>query len=183
MDRDLVIRARDGDRDAFSQLALTSIGRLNAVARLIAPDHGRAEDAVQEALVDAWLDLRALRDPERFDAWLHRLLVRACHNVTRGEWRRRKQELPLIQSDIAVTPDVEGPSAMSDAVARGLRRLTIDQRTVLVLTYYLDLPLAETAAILGVPVGTVKSRLNRSLAALRAALEADERGWPAEHPA
>ena len=82
MDRDIVVRARAGDRDAFSMLATASIGRLNAVARLIVRDDGRAEDAVQDALVDAWLDLPALRDPDRFDAWLNRLLINACHNVT-----------------------------------------------------------------------------------------------------
>ena len=83
MDRDLVIRAREGDHDAFAQLAARSIGRLNALARLILTDYSRAEDAVQDALVDAWRDFRGLRDPDRFDAWLNRILIRACQNARR----------------------------------------------------------------------------------------------------
>jgi RNA polymerase sigma-70 factor (ECF subfamily) len=175
MDRDLVVRARAGDRDAFSQLAAGSLGRLNAVARLIVRDDGRAEDAVQDALVDAWRDLRALRDPDRFDAWLNRLLVHACRNVTRRDWRRRAIELPLVATDGPFIADAQQTSALADEIERGLRRLTVDQRSVIVLSYYLDLSLADAASTLGIPVGTMKSRLNRALAALRASLEADER--------
>jgi RNA polymerase sigma-70 factor (ECF subfamily) len=175
MDRELVERARAGDRDAYSKLATASIGRLNAIARLIVRDDGRAEDAVQDALVDAWLDLRGLRDPDRFDAWLNRLLVRACHNVTRRDWRRRRTEVQLLPTDAPWVPDRQSAHALSDEIERGLRRLTIEQRSVLVLTYYLDLPLAEAASTLGIPLGTMKSRLNRALGALRASLEADAR--------
>jgi RNA polymerase sigma-70 factor, ECF subfamily len=175
MDRDLVVRARDGDRDAFSRLAIGSLGRLNAVARLIVHDHLLAEDAVQDALVDAWRDLRGLRDPDRFDAWLNRLLVRACQNASKRDWRRRIVELPLGPTDGPATSDVQASLAIADELERGLRHLTIDQRTVLVLTYYLDLPLAEAAATLGIPLGTMKSRLNRAISALRASIEADAR--------
>ena len=185
MDRDLVVRARAGDRDAFSQLATASVGRLNAVARLIVRDEGRAEDAVQDALVDAWLDLRGLRDPDRFDAWLNRLLVHACRDVARRASRRVRLEIPLEPTHERVSPDVQHSNAISDEIERGFRRLTIEQRSVIVLVYYLDLPLAEVAATLGVPLGTIKSRLNRSLTALRASLEADARipSLSAEHPA
>ena len=185
MDRELVERARAGDRDAYSKLAAASIGRLNAIARLIVRDDGRADDAVQDALVDAWLDLRGLREPDRFDAWLNRLLVRACHNVTRRDWRRRRTEVQLLPSDAPWVPDRQHAHALSDEIERGLRRLTIEQRSVLVLTYYLDLPLAEAASTLGIPLGTMKSRLTRALGALRASLEADARprGITAERPA
>ena len=185
MDRDLVLQARAGDRDAFSRLAAGSLGRLNAVARLIVRDDGRAEDAVQDALVDAWRDLRALRDPDQFDAWLYRLLIRACQDTTRRERRRRTVELPLLAIDGPPIPDAQHLTALSDQVERGLRRLTVEQRSVLVLTYYLDLPLGEAAATLGIPLGTMKSRLHRALDALRASLEADERvtTQPAERPA
>ena len=175
MDRDIVVRARAGDRDAFSLLAAASIGRLNAVARLIVRDDGRAEDAVQDALVDAWLDLPALRDPDRFDAWLNRLLINACHNVARRSGRQMRVEVSLLPIDSPAVPDTQTTSAIADEIERGFRRLTIEQRAVLVLVYYLDLSLADAAATLGVPVGTLKSRLNRSLKALRASLEADER--------
>jgi RNA polymerase sigma-70 factor, ECF subfamily len=178
MDRDLVVRARAGDRDAFSQLAAGSLGRLNSIARLIVRDEGRAEDAVQDALIDAWRDLRGLRDPDRFDAWLYRLLVHACQNVTRRDWRRRRLELPLLATDGPSTPDIQQSNALTDEMERALRRLTVDQRSVLVLSYFVDLSLAEAAMTLGIPVGTMKSRLNRALGALRASLEADAR-----HPA
>ena len=85
--RHLVEQARDGDVDAFSQLASASIANLYAVARLILRDTPRAEDAVQDALVEAWRSIRGLRDPDRFDAWMHRLLVRACHR--QGDRRTR----------------------------------------------------------------------------------------------
>ena len=175
MDRDIVVRARAGDRDAFSMLATASIGRLNAVARLIVRDDGRAEDAVQDALVDAWLDLPALRDPDRFEAWLNRILVHACQNVARRTGLRLRVEVPLLLIDSPAIPDMQTTSAIADEIERGFRRLTIEQRSVLVLIYYLDLSLADAASTMGVPIGTLKSRLNRALAALRASLEADAR--------
>jgi RNA polymerase sigma-70 factor (ECF subfamily) len=175
MSRQLVTRAREGDHDAFARLAAGSIGRLNAVARLILRDSIAAEDAVQDALVDAWRNLPALRDPDRFDAWLNRVLVRSCQDSWRRRSRRALVELPLLTNDEAPVDDVQTMTAESDALERGLRRLTVEQRTVIVLTYYLDLSLADVASTLGVPVGTVKSRLNRSVAALRASIEADER--------
>ena len=171
MDRDIVVRARAGDRDAFSMLATASIGRLNAIARLIVRDDGRAEDAVQDALVDAWLDLPALRDPDRFDAWLNRLLINACHNVARRSGRQWRVEVALQPIHSPSIPDFQATSAIADEIERGFRRLTIEQRSVLVLIYYLDLSLADAASTLGVPVGTLKSRLNRALTALRASLK------------
>src|SRR5207344_399019 len=89
MDRDLVVRARGGDRDAFARLAAAAITNLDAVARMITRDPERAKDAVQEALARAWRDLPGLRDPDRFDAWLRRLLVRACID----EFRRARSRV------------------------------------------------------------------------------------------
>lgn len=174
MDRELVIRAREGDHEAFAHLVAGSIGRLNALARLILSDYARGEDAVQDAFVDAWRDLRGLRDPDRFDAWLNRLLIRACQNVRRRDRRRQAFELPLV-TDGPTSIDVQAQVANTDLLERGLRRLTIEQRTVLVLTFYLDLPQADAAATLGIPIGTLKSRLSRAIDALRAELAADER--------
>ena len=168
------MRAREGDHDAFAQLVARSIGRLNAVARLVLNDYARAEDAVQDAYVDAWRDLRGLRDPDRFDAWLNRILIRACQNVRRRDRRRQTIELPLVIEGPALS-DAQVDVANADLLARGLRRLPIEQRSVLVLTYYLDLPQAEAAATIGIPVGTLKSRLSRAINALRAELAADER--------
>ena len=174
MDRELVVRAREGDHDAFACLAAGSIGRLNALARLILNDYSRAEDAVQDAFVDAWRDLRGLRDPDRFDAWLNRLLIRACQNARRRDRRRLSIETPLVV-DITSVPDVQNGIANADLLERVLRRLTLEQRTVLVLAYYLDLSMADAAATLGIPLGTLKSRLSRAIDALRAEIAADER--------
>jgi RNA polymerase sigma-70 factor (ECF subfamily) len=175
MQRDLVLRAREGDHDAFSQLAADSIERLVRFARLIVRDDDRADDAVQQALITAWLDIRGLRDPDRFDAWIYRILVRACYRTARRERSRMTREVPLLPIDTGVEPDSQHTVAVRDQIDRGFRRLPVDQRAVLVLHHYLGLPDREVGEVLGVPLGTVKSRLNRAAAGLRASLEADER--------
>jgi RNA polymerase sigma factor (sigma-70 family) len=174
MDPELVILARGGDHDAFARLVAGSIGRLNAIARLILRDYTLAEDAVQDAFVDAWRSLPGLREPERFQAWLTRLLVRSCQD-TRRRARRRNIEMPLLTSDSPDVADHQSTFAVIDQIERGLAALTVDQRMVLVLTYYLDLPIAEAASVLGIPTGTMKSRLHRAILALRATVDADER--------
>ena len=168
-------RAKGGDHDAFAALAADSIGRLTALARLILHDEDRAQDAVQDAFVDAWRDIRGLRDADRADAWLRRLVVRACYDNARRDRRRLAVQVRLLEVAEPTITDAQGAVAARDQLDRGLRRLSPDQRAVLALTYDLDLPLAEAAHALDVPVGTMKSRLNRALNALRAALDADER--------
>ena len=174
MPRDLVERAMAGDHDAFSELARASIGRLYATARLILRDDGRAEDATQEALVAAWRDLSALRDPDRFDAWLRRLLIRACYRESRRGRHRWTIEVNVEDHETA-DADETLDIADRDQLERGFRRLDADQRVVLVMHYYLGLTLDEAAEALGVPPGTVRSRLSRATRAMRAALDADER--------
>lgn len=185
MDRDLVERARGGDRDAFARLATASFTRLDATARLITRDHELAKDAVQEALARAWRDLPGLRDPDRFEAWLQRLLVRACIDELRHA-RRHAIEVELTDLHHPVVADSALDLADRDALERGFRRLDPEQRAVLVLFYYLGLPLADAARALGMPEGTAKSRLFRAREALRAALDADarsgDRAWEG-HPA
>jgi RNA polymerase sigma-70 factor (ECF subfamily) len=175
MDREIVLRARSGDRDAFAALVRASLGRLNAVARLIVHDPDRAEDAVQDALIDAWRDLRALRDPDRFDAWLHRLLVRACYEHAGKDRRRRVREITVAVDIDVATADTQSSLARTDELARAIRMLPTEQRAVLALVYYLDLPQADAAEVLDIPVGTVKSRLHRAIGSLRVELEADAR--------
>jgi RNA polymerase sigma-70 factor, ECF subfamily len=174
MDRDLVVRARGGDRDAFAGVAAAIIGRLDVVARLITRDPERAKDAVQEALARAWRDLPGLRDPDRFDPWIRRLLVRACIDELR-QARRRTFEVELTELHAPAVADSTIAVADRDALERGFRHLDPEQRSVVVLHYYLGLPLPEAAEALGVPLGTAKSRLHRARATLRAALEADAR--------
>jgi RNA polymerase sigma-70 factor (ECF subfamily) len=174
MRRDLVERAMTGDHDAFAELARVTTGRLFVVARLILRDDAAAEDAAQEALVAAWRHIRGLRDPDRFDAWLHRLLVNACHREAGRRQRRRTMEVYVPSFDVP-EPDPNLGLLDRDQLERGFRRLDMDQRAVLVLHHYAGLPLDEIAQALGVPPGTVRSRLHRATRAMRAALEADAR--------
>ena len=173
--RELVIRARGGDRDAFSALAARSIGQMTGVARMILRDEHAAQDAVQDAFIEAWRSLPGLRDPERFDPWLRRLLVRACFRGARRTKRVGAVEVRLTPVDEPAIEGVERDLDVRDQLERGLARLSAEQRAVVVLVYYLDLPLADAAQAMGIPVGTTKSRLNRAISALRAAIEADDR--------
>jgi RNA polymerase sigma-70 factor, ECF subfamily len=174
MDRTLVEQAMAGDRAAFSELVRHTIDRLYAVARLILRDPEQAEDATQEALVAAWRDLSSLRDPSRFDAWLHRLLVNACYREARRQRRRTEREVHEILID---RPDAaaEIDLADRDQLERGFVRIDADERAILVLHYYLGYSLAGVADVLGVPPGTAKSRLHRATQALRSALDAEAR--------
>jgi RNA polymerase sigma-70 factor (ECF subfamily) len=174
MQRDLVERARRGDHDAFAELAGTAISRLDAAAWLILRDVEQAHDAVQNALVRAWRDLPTLRDPDRFDAWLRRLLVRACIDEAR-RLRRHRVDVPF--DAIASLPAPDGPDeiATRDWLERAFAHLEPEARAVIVLHHYLDLSVPEVAHALGIPLGTAKSRLHRGLQALRASIAADER--------
>jgi RNA polymerase sigma-70 factor (ECF subfamily) len=171
MQRSLVERARSGDHDAFSDLARTSIGRLYAIATLILRDGDRAQDAVQEALVSAWRDVRSIRDPDAWDAWLHRLTVRACTRMARRERRRDLVEVHVTLDEDPMAPDDPAMGlAERDRLERELDRLPLEQRAVMVLHFFLDLPLTDAAEILDVPIGTAKSRLHRGLETLRGSM-------------
>ena len=170
---DVVEAARRGDHEAFEVLATAAGDRLFAIACLILRDRQRAEDAVQEALVNAWRELPRLRELDRFDAWLHRLLVNSCADQGRRQ-RRWAAQVRVIHLEPR-TDDSATSLADRDQLERGFRRLKPDQRVVVVLHYYVGLPVPEIAETLGVPAGTVKSRLHYATAALRAALEADAR--------
>ena len=124
MQRDLVIRAQGGDHDAFSALATEVIGGLHATARLILRDVERADDAVQDALMAAWLDIRGVRDPDRFEAWLHRLLVRACYKVAGRDRRREVSEVVLLPADAPTVSDgaAASPCATSSSGGSGACR-------------------------------------------------------------
>ena len=174
MQRDLVLRASAGDHDAFAALATDAYGRLHRTARLILRREDLASDAVQDALTSAWLHIRVVRDPDRFDAWLNRLVVRACYS----ELRRAKRGPMEVHVDAIDPPGIDdsaGALADRDQLEHGFARLSAEHRAVLVVHHYLGLADAEAATVLEVPIGTYKSRLNRAHLSLRAALEADER--------
>lgn len=175
MQRDLVLRARNGDRDAFTALATGSFDRLHRTARFILRSDDLAADAVQESLTAAWVHIRAVRDPDRFDAWLHRLLVHACYREARRAKQRQVVEIQVAAPDARGDGDAQDQTALRDQLERGFRRLSPEQRAVLVVHHYLRLPDAEAATILAIALGTYKSRLHRASDALRAALESDER--------
>ncbi len=181
MQRDLVERAGRGEHEAFDALARLVSGRLFAVAYRILRDHYLAEDAVQQTLITIWNELPRLRDPERFDAWTYRLIVRASVAEARRE-RRGGRSIQLLpeDADVSPAPDQYRAVADRDQLERGFRRLTPEQRAILVLQHYAGQSLAEIADVLGIPVGTAGSRLHYATRALRAAIEADGRNIAAE---
>lgn len=171
--RSVVERARKGDHDAFALLVNAIIGRLDAAARLILRDPDMARDAVQEALIRAWRDLRGLRQPDRFEPWLYRLTVNACIDQVRHR-RRRPIEVEISPlHDVLSTPDASAALADRELVNGVLARLDERERAIVVLHYFLGLPLTDVAESLRLPVGTVKSRLHRALGDMRMAVEVD----------
>ena len=179
--RDLVERAKRGDHDAFEALAGPLVSRLDAAARLILRDQELAHDAVQDGFIRAWRNLPALRDPDRFDAWLRRLVVNSCLDITRRR-RRRAIEVELSPLDSAAGADIATLIADRDRLDGALRHLEPEWRAIVVLHYFLGMPLPEIAATLGIPLGTAKSRLHRSLGLMRIDLAGEERLPPAPVP-
>jgi len=174
MDRELVERVCSGDEEAFGLIADAAFDRCYAVAHRILGEAPAAQDATQQALLDIWRKLPDLRDPARFEAWCYRIVVHACY----AEARRTKRAIPgFLPEDHQASTTVDEFRAIvdRDEVERAFDRQRVEHRAVLVLRYYLDLPLGEIAAILEVPTGTVKSRIHNGLRAMRAAIEADAR--------
>jgi len=172
--RTLVDRARQGDEEAFGALVRAVGDRCIFVAHRILRDADLAEDAVQVALVQVWRELPALRDLERFEAWLHRILVNACYAEARRN-RRFAANVVLLETDEPAAGDEYLTVHDRDQLDRGFRRLPPEQRAVLVFHHALGLTLPEVADHLGIPLGTAKSRLFYATAAIRAAIAADER--------
>jgi RNA polymerase sigma-70 factor (ECF subfamily) len=180
---DLVIRAATGDRDAFATLARSHVDRCYALAYRILRDPHRAQDACQQALLGAWRDLPTLREAERFDAWLNRLVVHACYTESRGtrRWNARLRVLPIN----TVSPDPASSVADREILEDAFSLLSPEHRAVVVLHHHLGYPLTEIAVTLGIPVGTARSRLHYAVRQLRTALDADVGMLPAseERPA
>jgi RNA polymerase sigma-70 factor (ECF subfamily) len=176
--RALVERARGGDHDAFSTLLDVRLARLDAAARLILRDPELARDAVQEGCIRAWRDLPGLRDPGRFDAWLHRLIVNACLDLIRRR-KRRVIEVELSPLDMPTATDSAGSIADRQVLDDALARLDPGHRAVVALHYLLGMPLPDVAAALQIPLGTAKSRLHYALVAMRATVTGDADPVPA----
>ena len=170
--RDIVERAMRGDREAFGVLVGLTSDRMYAVASRILRDTHLAEDALQGALVTAWRDLPTLRDPDRFEAWVRKLVVHACYAEARrrNTWAANVRVLPV---DGPAGPDEIVSVSDRDALDRAFKRLNVEQRAVFVLHHHLGLPLVEIAETLGIPAGTARSRLHYATRTLREAIEAD----------
>lgn len=169
----LVERAREGDEIAFTELIDRDGDRCYAIAYRILRDAERAQDAVQQAFLLAWRGLPRLRDAERFEAWLHRLLVNACYEEARRyrRWSGHIRELPV---DGPGAPDASVSVEERDLLQRAFLRLSPEHRAVFVLHHHVGLPLASISEVTGVPIGTVKSRLHHATLNLRAAIRAEE---------
>jgi RNA polymerase sigma-70 factor (ECF subfamily) len=174
MERDLVQRAQGGDREAFTQLAAALTDRLYSVAYRMLRDTSLAEDATQQALLDAWRKLPQLRDTDRVEAWMHRLLINACKDELRRA-RGREAKLQLLCAPERSSPDAALAVEQRDQLDRAFARLSPEHRAVVVLRHYLFWSPDEIGRSLGLPTGTVASRLHNGMNALRAALEADAR--------
>ena len=170
----LVERARAGENAAFRELVELESDRCLGIAYRILRDREQARDVVQRALVSAWRDLPQLRDPHRFRPWLYRLLVRECSDERRRvrAWAYRVE---AIETDRADAGDFTVAVGQRDALERAFARLSLNHRTVVVLHHHAGMPLAAISDVVGVPVGTVKSRLHHAVQALRSSLEADDR--------
>lgn len=178
MQVDLVERASRGDRDAFATLAGAAVDRCYGLAYRILRDHHRAQDATQQALLGAWRDLPTLRDPSRFEAWLHRLVVNACYVEARTQ-RRWSAKVRVLSPLAEATGDPTSAVADRDLLEYSFRELSPEQRAVVVLHHHHGYPLAEIASILGIPEGTARSRLHYAVRRMRAALDTVDRSAPA----
>jgi RNA polymerase sigma-70 factor (ECF subfamily) len=174
LERDLVIRAQRGDREAFSELASEVGDRLLTLAHRILRDVDLAEDATQQAIVAVWRELPKLRDPDKFEGWSYRILQNACRAELRRERRWSPTEMRRLPLD-----EVAGDPAVSladrDQLEQAFRRLPVEHRIVLVMQHYLGLTLEQIAERLEIPLGTARSRSHYAKRAMRAALDADAR--------
>lgn len=171
----LVERARAGDPAAFEALLRDRIDPLFRTAWAILGSEADARDATQEACISAWRQLPRLRDAEAFDGWLHRVLVNACRMALRRRGRVREVAIaPIHERATLTTPDPGGYDE-TDAISRAFDRLSLDHRTILVLHHLRHELVASIATALGIPPGTVKSRLHAARIALESALAGERR--------
>jgi RNA polymerase sigma-70 factor (ECF subfamily) len=170
----LVERAQHGDQRAFDTLATGLVTRFHAVAYRVLQDSDLAQDAAQQALISIWRDLPQLHDPDRFEGWAYRILIRSCYKEAgkRRRWRLHASDIPADESWVA---DPTGVVVERDRLWRGFARLSVEHRAVVVLHHYLGQTQGQVAETLDIPVETVRSRLRHAMRGLRAAIEADER--------
>jgi RNA polymerase sigma-70 factor (ECF subfamily) len=166
LDRELLLRARSGDREAFELVVAAKAEPLLRTAQAILGNEADARDATQETFIHAWRSFSALRDPERFDAWLGRILINQCRMALRHRGRVREVAFTSTTDSAADSPPTTSPDF--DAA---FNRLSADQRSLLVLHHLHGYDVREIAAWLGIPTGTVKWRLSRARGALAAEMD------------
>lgn len=172
----LVQRAIDGDQEAYAALVRSAARRLYLVAHRILRDSDAAEDAVQQTLLIIWKELPRLRDADRFEGWSYRIVTRAA--LAEAKRRGRSRNINEIAGYEPTTGAVAQMVEDRDAIERAFRRLTPETRAVVVLRYYADLPLKDIGDVLGIPAGTVGSRLHRAMRDMRAVVSRDEPPGP-----
>ena len=172
MDRELVERAKLGDRGAYEVLGRLAANRLYPIAYRILREPDQADDAVQQTLVTIWRELPKLRDPDRFEAWTYRLVVRFCLAEARRQRGQEARVRALALDERSV--DDTAAIAVRDEIERAFRRLSPEHRAVIVLHHYVGLPVSEVAETLGIPFGTAASRLHYAARAMRTALSNED---------
>jgi RNA polymerase sigma-70 factor, ECF subfamily len=180
MDRALADKANPTDRAVFDAIVRTRIDAVYRTSLAILGDAADAADATQETFVSAWCHYGTLRDPSLFDAWLGRINLNACRAQLRRRGRKLVREIRLPEPDDGLEPAsaeraLSDRTADADAFDRAFGRLSVDDRAVLVLHHLQERPVAQIAAVLGSPEGTIKSRLHRARAALESALAKESR--------
>ena len=157
--------------DVLAALTRRDVDRVYRLACAILGNEAEAQDATQDALTAAWQRRGSLRDQDRLEAWLGRILINKCRDRLRSRTRGRDRVRSL---ELVVLPSVSDGSQSTvdrDELDRALDSLSPDQRIVVVLRFWADLTVDAIADRLGVPPGTVKSRLHHSLNRLRSTLE------------
>lgn len=172
-----VLRVIDGRADAFRRLVDRQLDAAYRLAAVILSDRVEAEDAVHDAAVAAWRRFDDLRDPARFDAWFHRILVNGCRDRLRSKARHRVRDMgrEMLEAEHPRLADAAEAMGLRDALERALDALGPEERLVVILRFHADLTVPAIAATMGIPEGTVKSRLHRALGRLRVALREAER--------
>jgi RNA polymerase sigma-70 factor, ECF subfamily len=173
----LIEAARRGNREAFDVIVRSRLETVYRTAFTILGHEADAHDATQETFVSAWRNLPDLHDIDRFDAWLGRITINACRMALRRRGRVRQIAIESARAD-EMTATGAGPDARtadSEVFDRAFARLSVDERAILVLHHHDELGIGEIAARLGIPGGTMKSRLHRARRALERALERENR--------
>ena len=166
MDHELLVRSRAGDREAFDLIVAAKAESVNRTALAILGNEADARDAAQDSFVAAWRRIRDLRDDDRFDAWLGRILINNCRSALRRRGRVREVALEEVPETRAAVASLDGFD-----FDEAFGRLTVDQRAILVLHHLHGYGIRDIANWLGIPPGTVKWRLNRARNALQQELD------------